>query len=171
MTIHDRALAAIRTYVPYAIAAAFAWLYAHTLIDLRGDFEVALVAFTTVGVTNVYYAAIRVLEARLPWVGAFLGFPRAPEYLSASALWASLVRTGIPTFAGAIVFVLGYLVGRWFGLTLPEDVSAQLVVGAVAALEAGYYAAASWLVGRWPGAAWMLGGVLPPSYTPPRHRA
>ncbi len=171
MTLHDRTIAAIRTYVPYVITAALAYIYTSTAVDLRGDFQVALIAVTSVGVTNLYYLLIRLIETKLPWIGVLLGWPKAPEYEHVENLWASLVRTGIPTVAGALVFIAGYWVAELLGITIPADVSAQVVVFLIAVLEVLYHAAAVSLASRWSGLAWMLGGTMPPEYSPPRHRA
>ena len=87
MTINDRLIALIRTYVPYAVGAAAAWVFATFALDLRGDVEAAVVAFSIPVVQNLYYLVVRVAETRFPAVGVLLGISRVPAYTDVANLW------------------------------------------------------------------------------------
>lgn len=165
MTAHDKVLAYIRTYIPYAVGAVIAWLLATAHLDLRGAPEVALTAFAVALTTNLYYVVIRVLEDRLPVLGVFLGFPRAPEYANVSNLWASLVRTWIPPLVGALVVAVTAWAALALGVEpLPSEQAASVAVVGVAVVEGLYYAAARALLARWPRLSWLLGGDFAPTY-------
>jgi hypothetical protein len=166
MTLNDKIVSLIRTYVPYAIGAAVAWLLTTFALDLSGPTEAAAVAFSVVVVQNVYYLAVRLAEAKAPWVGALLGATSVPEYAAVDNLWASLVRTGIPTIVGAAVTALAS------GLFLHLDAATQTgaIVGITGAVQAGYYALAVWLEGRFPATRVLLGNISAPAYEP-KHSA
>lgn len=170
----------IRTGVPYAIGAALGWVLVTFGLDLRGEFQVGLVAFLVAMVTNLYYFAVRLIEARFPWVGVFLGFPKAPSYQQVDNLWASFVRTAIPTLVGAVVVSLYALISAQLGNPLDAQQLAGVIAAAVAIVEAAYYALARALLSKWPGLSWLLGTDAPPAYQPggdvetktgPRHLA
>lgn len=160
MTPHDKALAYIRTYVPYAVGAAIAWLIATFAVDLSGDFEVALIAFAVAIAQNVYYLIARLLERALPQFGVLLGIPSQPRYENVSDLWASIVRTGIPTIVGALVVVAV----NAFVLPLDVDTQSWLIAVVIALVQALYYALARWVIERWPSASILLGTDLVPVY-------
>lgn len=157
MTPNDQFLAYLRTYVPYAIGALAAWLLATFAVKLPDEFLVALTAFAVVAAQNGYYFLGRLLERWLPELGWLLGFPKQPAYTGVADLWASVVRTGIPTIVGAVLGALAAL-----GLNLDPQTQSGLVVLLVAILQALYYAAAKALVARWPATGWLLGGVPAP---------
>lgn len=159
MNTNDKALAYIRTYVPYAIGAAVAWLLVHTGIDFRGPVALALVAFLVPLTQNAYYVLVRLIEQRVPLLGALLGWPAAPQFAAVENLWASLVRTIIPSLIGALVATIVAL-----GLQLDADTQSTLIVALVAIVQALYYALARWIVGRWPAARFLLGTDAAPSY-------
>lgn len=149
---HDRVLAFIRTYVPYSIGAILAWLLAVSRLDLTGPFQVGLVAFAVAVVTNVYYVLIRLLEYRFPMIGVLLGAPRQPEYTAVDNLWASLVRTAIPTLVAAVVItVIGAVV------MLDAETSTTLIVVGTAIVQGLYYALAKAIIAKWPRASILLG--------------
>lgn len=158
MTPNDQVLAYIRTYVPYAIGAAVAWLLATFALQLPDEFVVAVIAFAVVAVQNVYYLVIRLLERWAPWLGVFLGFPKQPAYTGVADLWGSVVRTGIPTLAGSILGVLAAI-----GLQLDAQSQTGLIVILIGVLQATYYAGAKEIIARWPAAGWLLGGVPAPA--------
>jgi hypothetical protein len=166
MTLNDKLVSLIRTYVPYAIGAAVAWLLATFALDLSGPAEAAAVAFSVAVVQNVYYLAVRLAESKAPWVGALLGVQSVPEYVAVDNLWASVVRTGIPTVIGALITALAS------GLFLHLDAGTQtgLIVGITGAVQAAYYALAVWLEGRFPASRILLGNVGAPAYEP-KHSA
>jgi len=165
LTANDRILGFIRTYVPYALGAAIAWLFAKYQLDLRGEFQVAIIAFTVAVAQNGYYFVIRLIEFRVPWVGIFLGIPKAPEYQGISTLWASFVRTAIPTLIGVLLFLLANL-----GFNLDADTQTGLVVILVSVAQAIYYALASAIVARFSSFSWLLGTAATPIY-PAKHAA
>lgn len=166
MTLDQKITALIRTYVPYAIGAAVAWVLATFALDLTGPTEAALVAFTVVVVQNAYYLAIRLAEPKLPWLGALLGVTAVPEYTGVDNLWASVIRTGIPTVVGAAVTALAS------GLFLHLDAATQtgLIVGITGVVQAAYYALAAFLERRFPATRVLLGNVGTPEYAA-KHRA
>jgi hypothetical protein len=168
MTANDRILSFIRTYVPYAVGAALAWLLATLGIDLRGEFEVALVAVLVVAGQNLYYLVVRLVEQAMPGAGFLLGAPVQPSYEHVDNLWASLVRTGFPSVIGALLFVIV----NALGLHLDGDAQTGLVVILVAVAQALYYTAARAIAGRFPALTWLVGPDAPPvAYTGARHRA
>lgn len=166
MTPNENILAMIRTYVPYAIGAFVAWLLTVTTIDLHGPTEAAIVAFSIALVQNVYYLAVRLLETRMPALGVLLGAPKAPEYEAVDNLWASVIRTGIPTVVGAVVVV------AVSGLYLDLDAGTQagLIAVLTAVVQSAYYAVATWAEAKWPAAKVLLGNLTQPAYEP-RHSA
>ncbi|NQX36240.1 hypothetical protein [Herbiconiux sp. VKM Ac-2851] len=162
-TPNDTITAYIRTYVPYGIGAALAWLLATIGLDLTGDFQIALIALAVVLVTNAYYLAVRLLERVLPILGVLLGIPKTPEYGEVSNLWASFVRTAIPTLVGALVTtVLGII------FHLDAQTQSVFIVLGIAVIEAAYYGLARNLVARYPGLVFLLGSDVTPVYEP-RH--
>lgn len=170
MNADDRVLAYVRTYVPYAIGAAVAWLAAHSLLDFTGPAAAAVTAFVIAVVQNLYYLLIRWAEHRLPFLGALLGWPRSPEYLGVSDLWGSVVRTGIPPLVGAAVISLSALAADRIGVVVDAQAQTAFIVAGVAFVESVYFALARQAVSRWPAASVLLGGIAaPPRY--PRHAA
>lgn len=157
MTPNDQILAYIRTYVPYAVGAAAAWLFATFAFALPDELVIAITAFLVVVAQNAYYFLGRLLEQFVPELGIFLGWPRQPVYDGLADVWASVVRTGLPTIAGAI---LGVAVA--VGLNLDAQSQTGLIVIIVGILQSLYYAAAKALISRWPALSWMLGGVPAP---------
>lgn len=164
MTPNDRVTGFIRTAVPYAVGSALAFILASTGADLSGEFEVALVAFGIVVAQNVYYLAVRLLERVLPGVGVLLGIPRTPDYEGVSNLWASVVRTGIPTIVGALVVIGGAAAAAGFGVQLDSDTLLAITALAVPVVQAAYYAAARAVIERWPASGILLGTAEQPIY-------
>lgn len=166
MTPNENITSLIRTYVPYAVGAVLAWILSVTAVDLHGATEAAFVAFGIAVVQNVYYLVIRLAETRMPSLGVLLGIPTVPEYARVDNLWASVVRTGIPTIVGALVVTLAS------GLYLDLDSATQTGIIAVltAVVQSAYYTIATAIEARWPAAKALLGGVGAPSYEP-KHSA
>ena len=160
MTAHDKILGFIRTYVPYTLGAFFAWLFLTTHLDLRGEFQVAIIAFTVAAVQNIYYYVIRLLEVQVPALGVFLGFPKQPEYQAVDNLWASFVRTAIPTVIGVLLFLAANL-----GLALDAETESGLIVILVGVAQALYYSIARALIAKVPALSWMLGPDSTPDYS------
>lgn len=163
MTPNDQVLAFIRTYVPYAIGAGAAWLLVAFAIHLPDDLLVALTAFFVVAAQNVYYLLIRLVERQVPWLGVLLGWPKQPTYTGVADLWGSVLRTGLPTLAGALVFGIGYLIATIFGFHLDAQSQTGLIVIILGVLQGAYYAAAKWIIAKIPAAGWLLGGVPAPA--------
>jgi len=163
MTPNDQVLAFIRTYVPYAIGAAAAWLLVTFAIHLPDDVTVALTAFLVVAAQNAYYLLIRVVERHVPWLGVLLGWPKQPAYTGVADLWGSVLRTGLPTLAGLLAFGVGYLIATVFGFHLDAQSQTGLIVIILGVLQGLYYAAAKWIIARAPGWSWLLGNVPAPA--------
>ncbi len=159
--MNNQVISYIRTFIPWAVGAALTWVLIHTGIDFTGPVQVALIAFLVPLVQDGYYLLVRLIEQWLPWVGVLLGWPAQPIYLNVDALWASLVRTIIPSIAGAII---GFVVS--LGLALDPATQSALIIGVVGIIQYAYYALARTLVAKWPGLAWLLGTSLTPTYAP-----
>lgn len=158
-TLNDRATGLIRTYVGYGVGAVLAWLLVHTGLDLTGPFQVALLVLLVAIVTNAYYFVVRLLEVRFPIVGVLLGIPKAPEYQAVDNLWASFVRTAIPTVVSAVV--VGF-VAVWIDLS--ADQQAAVITAVVAIVSSLYYTVARAVVARWPRTKVLLGVSTTPGY-------
>lgn len=79
--LHDYLISLIRTVVPAAVGLVLAWLARKTGIVLPEDLSAEL-TLTVAGVAiGAYYAAVRALEVRWPWVGRLLGSRRQPTYV------------------------------------------------------------------------------------------
>jgi hypothetical protein len=166
MTMHDKALAFIRTYVPYLIGLAVVWVLVHADVVIPDDVHGAFVALAIGVVTVLYYVIVRLVETRLPWLGVLLGWPSRPDYPDVANLWASFVRTLIPAVGSAIVVFLAALLSSAAGAAIDLDTQAQLAIVTVGILETGYYAAAKWITSHWPAASWLLGSAPAPVYAP-----
>lgn len=164
MTPHDRVLSYIRTFVPYGIGALLAWVLTTVALDLRGEFELALTAFLVALVTNVYYLLIRFAESRAPWLGVLLGWPKMPDYTAVDNLWASLVRTGIPTLVAPLVVLVAAWLAGLLNITLTDELTTGLIAAVIGIVEAAYYALARFLIKRWPSTEWLLGVSARPTY-------
>lgn len=160
-TVNDKITGYIRTYVGYGVGAALAWVLLHSGLDLHGPVQDALLVLVIALVTNGYYWLIRLLEVRFPILGVLLGLPKAPEYTAVDNLWASFVRTAIPTVVSA--FVVGVL-AVW--VTLDPDQSVTVITVVSAVVSSAYYTVARAIVTRWPAARWLLGSAEAPAYQP-----
>lgn len=78
--LHDYLISLIRTAVPVAIGTVLASLASRAGIVLDADSSTQLVAATVALVVLAYYALVRALEARWPFLGVLLGKPAAPVY-------------------------------------------------------------------------------------------
>lgn len=70
--MNDVSTSIVRTWIPLLVG----WIVAQLT---KANIEIDAVTVTTV-VTAVYYAAVRVFEARFPKLGWLLGKPKAPTY-------------------------------------------------------------------------------------------
>lgn len=77
---HDYLTSLIRTGVPTGIGALLAWMAAEAGIVLEADSSTALTAGMVALIMGGYYALVRALESRWPWLGVLLGMPAAPSY-------------------------------------------------------------------------------------------
>ena len=74
--MNDYLVSLIRTVVPAAVAVAITWL-ANFGVEIDST---EAITFLTGLVISIYYAVVRALERRFPWVGWLLGMPRPPTY-------------------------------------------------------------------------------------------
>lgn len=80
VSLHDSAIAVIRTAVPSAMGIVFAWLLSQG-VSLPDDLKSSVVGFFVVVVITVYYAIATWLERNVhPAFGWLLGAPHAPTY-------------------------------------------------------------------------------------------
>lgn len=70
----------IRTYVPLAVSYGLVWFATEWGFVLDEASSLAAQTFATGVVFAVYYGIVRALERRWPWVGSFVGLPKAPTY-------------------------------------------------------------------------------------------
>lgn len=79
MKLSDYLISLIRTGVPVLVGSVLGWLsgvtWLHDLIQNLGlDQRVGITTAVTAGLIWVYYAALRKLEPRFPWLGKLLGY-------------------------------------------------------------------------------------------------
>lgn len=74
----DFVISLIRTWVPVVVGGFVTWLIT---LGVEIDSEALVAALVSI-LSGVYYALIRALEVRYPWLGVFLGYNRAtPQYV------------------------------------------------------------------------------------------
>jgi len=78
--MHDYLLSLIRTAVPAAVGLVLAWLAREFGIVLPADLSAELTLVVAGLAIGAYYAAVRALEVRWPWVGRLLGAQGQPTY-------------------------------------------------------------------------------------------
>ncbi|HEU4566846.1 MAG TPA: hypothetical protein VFR99_02365 [Marmoricola sp.] len=78
--MHDYLLSLIRTAVPAAVGLVLAWLAREFGIVLPADLSAELTLAAAGLAIGAYYAAVRALEVRWPWVGRLLGAQGQPTY-------------------------------------------------------------------------------------------
>lgn len=79
-----------RTFVPAIVGGLFTWLASTGLEvdpELKGLITVAMFSLFT----GMYYAAVRFVETKLPWVGILLGYAKSPDSYSKGNLPATAV--------------------------------------------------------------------------------
>jgi len=76
--MNDYVISLIRTWVPMGVGFAVTWLLSKGVAIDSAALELALVSI----LSGVYYALIRWLETRFPWIGVLLGVKKAPVYLN-----------------------------------------------------------------------------------------
>lgn len=77
----------IRTWSPLVVGLVVSWL-ASFGVQLDGSAEAALAAGITALAGGLWYAGVRALESRWPWLGLLLGAAKAPVYPNVSSLTA-----------------------------------------------------------------------------------
>lgn len=71
----------IRTWVPIGVGAVAAWLLAHGL-GMDAATQTGLIVGLTAALSGVYYAVVRAIEQKFPWVGGvLLGHTAKPVYV------------------------------------------------------------------------------------------
>lgn len=80
MTIRDAVASAIRTYVPIGVGFVLTLLARKYGVVIDDTISTSLTTGLAALVAAVYYAVVRILEARFKWVGWLLGFAVPPEY-------------------------------------------------------------------------------------------
>lgn len=83
--MNDFVKSSIRTYVPIAVGALFAWL-ATLGLELNAEAETGLIVFGTALSQGAYYLAVHLLEQRWPAVGKLLGASGTPVYANSREL-------------------------------------------------------------------------------------
>lgn len=71
----------IRTLVPVLVGQILTWLAAAGIIDQTGELSALLIAVLTTVFTTLYYAIVRLLEAKVSSkFGWLLGVAKTPTY-------------------------------------------------------------------------------------------
>jgi len=79
-----------RTFVPALVGGLFTWL-ASTGLEVDPQLE-GLITVAMFGLfTGMYYAAVRFVETKLPWVGILIGYAKSPDTYSKGNLEATAV--------------------------------------------------------------------------------
>ena len=76
MGLSDYAVSLIRTWVPMLVGLLATWLLSLGIEFDSTALELALVSL----ISGVYYAAVRWLEGKVPWLGVLLGVKSEPTY-------------------------------------------------------------------------------------------
>ena len=77
--MNDYIIGHIRTWVPIVVGALISFLVTLGL-EINPETQTALIIALTGLIQAVYYALVRALAEKWPWVGSFLGVNKAPEY-------------------------------------------------------------------------------------------
>jgi len=75
--LNDYVISLIRTWVPMLVGLLATWLLTLGIEIDSMAIELALVSLFS----GAYYALIRWLEGKFPWIGILLGAKRTPTYL------------------------------------------------------------------------------------------
>lgn len=79
--MNNYVISLIRTYVPVGVGAVLSFLLVHYGLHPSAAIASAVTAALTAGITAVYYAAVRALEHKFPWLGVLIGAPAKPVYV------------------------------------------------------------------------------------------
>ena len=71
----------LRTFVPSVVGAILGWITS-TGIEVDPELKGLLTVLLMAGFTGLYYAAVRFVEEKLPWVGILLGYAKSPDSYS-----------------------------------------------------------------------------------------
>jgi hypothetical protein len=80
MTIRDAVASVLRTYVPIGVGLVLTLLARKLDIVIDDSLSTSLTTGLAALVAAVYYAGVRLLEARFPKLGWLLGFAVPPQY-------------------------------------------------------------------------------------------
>lgn len=69
----------IRTIVPIVVGSVTAWLVSRG-IEVNDEVQTQFTNGLTGLISAGYYVVVRLIERRVPWVGAFLGRRATPTY-------------------------------------------------------------------------------------------
>lgn len=81
MTVRDLVASVVRTAVPAAVGFVLTLLGRKLGVVIDDATSTSLTAALVVIVGTVYYAVVRLLEARWKWLGVLLGFTVQPTYV------------------------------------------------------------------------------------------
>lgn len=71
----------LRTFVPSIVGSILGWITS-TGIEVDPELKGLLTVLLMAGFTGLYYAAVRFVEEKLPWVGILLGYAKSPDSYS-----------------------------------------------------------------------------------------
>lgn len=83
MTLKDRLISLIRTFVPQVVAVALAWIATNWGWVIPAEWAQELQLLAIEAVAAVYYSIVRWAEGRWPQVGWLLGWAAQPTYVPA----------------------------------------------------------------------------------------
>lgn len=93
--MNDYLISLIRTAVPSAVGAVLSWALVNFGLSVDDDTKIALITGLTGAIITIYYALVRALETKFPWVGSFLGAPKAPAYKGTPGDGVAVVETTV----------------------------------------------------------------------------
>lgn len=80
MTIRDAIASVLRTYVPIGVGFVLTLLARKYDVVINDTVSTSLTTGLAALVAAVYYALVRLLEAKVPQLGWLLGFAVTPQY-------------------------------------------------------------------------------------------
>lgn len=80
INLSDYLTSLIRTGVPIGVGIVAAWMATKLGFVVDEESQANLVATFTGAAIGAYYAAVRWIETKVPWVGWFLGYAKKPKY-------------------------------------------------------------------------------------------
>ena len=69
----------IRTYVPIGVGAVLSWLLTKN-VQIDSETQTGLVIGITGMLQGLYYALVRILEVKFPFLGFLIGSSKKPKY-------------------------------------------------------------------------------------------